>query len=242
MSIPECINIDGRTISLIVRFRRKARNLRLRLNHRNQVVVSVPSHFSVRDVLSFIDGQQLWLKKQVADIPTAANISDWLTEHPFLSADGERFSVRVKPVDHPQACYRFENKGAEVVLSVPQNSGGFDRILLKLVRVFAKDALACRLSYHAKRLNLKFERFTVRDQASRWGSCSNKKCISLNWRLVLIEPELQDYIMLHELAHLTEMNHSGRFWDLLDSYDPFRLDHESALKELTGTIMRIGRH
>ena len=109
------------------------------------------------------------------------------------------------------------------------------------MRLFSKHALACRLAYHARRLNLKFERVTVRDQRSRWGSCSSKKCISLNWRLILVDPELQDYVILHELAHLTEMNHSGRFWDLLDSYDPLRPSHESALKEVTGIIMRVGR-
>ena len=223
MNIPACIDVGGKTVPLIVRFREKARHLRLRLNHKNQAIVSVPRYYSNRDVLSFIDRQYPWLEQQVARIPEASDISDWFKAHPFLSADGKRFSVRVEPVNDLRPNYRFEDDRAEVVLFVPETNEDFNRTLLK-------------------RLNLKFERFTVRDQASRWGSCSSKKCISLNWRLVLIEPELQDYVILHELAHLTEMNHSKRFWDLLDSYDPLRPEHESAMKEVAGTIMRVGRY
>ena len=240
-SIPACINVSERTIPLIVRFRKDARNLRLRLDHKNRAVVSVPWHYSNRDVLSFIVGQRLWLEQQVARIPEATNISDWLKEHPFLSASGERFSVFVESEDCLRAHYQFESSGKKLVLRVPERNAGFERALLRLVRTFSKDALACRIHYHSRRLNLQFKRLTVRDQTSRWGSCSNKENISLNWRLVLIKPELQDYVILHELAHLTEMNHSRRFWDLLDRYDPHRSDHESALKKAAGSIMRIGR-
>lgn len=242
MSLPECINVGDRTVPLIVRFRESARRLRLRLNYKNQIVVSAPRHYSKRDVLSFIDRQHLWLEQQVKLTPEKSSVTDWLKEHPFLSASGERFSVHVESVDCLQPNYRFLSKPTKLILRFPTSSESFEVALLKVVKTFSRDALTCRVNDHARRLNLKFERLTVRDQTSRWGSCSSKRNISLNWRLVLIEPELQDYIILHELAHLTEMNHSKRFWDLLDRYDPFRLDHESALKEVTRKIMCVGRH
>ena len=65
--------------------------------------------------------------------------------------------------------------------------------------------------------------------------------MSLNWRLILLPPELQDYVILHELAHLTEMNHSARFWALLERYDPQRAEHEAALDALSARLMRVGR-
>lgn len=240
--LPECLEIGGRTIPLVIRFWKKARHFRLRLNHKNQVVASVPWRCSKNDVLSFIDRQYPWLEQQVVGIPEVTHLSDWLRKHPFLSAGGERFPVRIESsIDCLRATYQFTENGTKLLLRVPRCSGQSEAALLKLVKSFAKDALGCRLNDHARRLNLEFDRLTVRDQSSRWGSCSSKRTISLNWRLVLIGPELQDYILLHELAHLTEMNHSRRFWDLLDSYDPFRLDHESELKKVTRVIMRIGR-
>ena len=241
MNLPDRINISGRTVHLLVHFRKEARRLRLRLNYKNQIVISAPWNYTSKDVLSFIDGQYLWLEQQMAHAPEVSRICDWLNECSRLSANGMRFPVRVELVDRELASYRFENDGTKVVLLVPKTSKDLNEVLLKRMKVFAKDALTCRLNYHAKRLNLKFGRCTVRDQISRWGSCSSKQCISLNWRLVLVEPELQDYVILHELAHLTEMNHSKRFWDLLDSYDPRRPKHESDLKEVAGKIMRVGR-
>ena len=240
--IPENIRVGDRTIPLIVRFRRKTRHLRLRLNYKNQIAVSVPWHYSSRDVLSFIDRQYSWIEKKLAFIPETSSINDWLRKHPFLSANGRRFPIHVESVDCLEADYQFEVNYTKLLLRISKNDTNFEKALLKLLRIFSKDVLAWRVNYHARRLNLKFERLTVRDQASRWGSCSNKKNISLNWRLILIEPKLQDYIILHELAHLTEMNHSRRFWNLLESYDPLRQEHESALKKITGTIMRVGRY
>ena len=239
--IPESICINDRMIRLIVRFNWQARHMRLRLNHKNQIVVSVPSYFSNRDVLSFIERQYAWMEKQVALLPKAASISDWLAEHPWISADGKRLRTRVQRVDGQPASYQFGNDGLSLAFCIPVSSRSADDALLKLIRLFSNDVLASRLAYHAKRLNFEFERLTVRDQATRWGSCSGKRCISLNWRLVLVAPELQDYVILHELAHLTEMNHSERFWNLVDRYDPLRRSHEAALKKVTASVMHVGR-
>ena len=80
-----------------------------------------------------------------------------------------------------------------------------------------------------------------RDQSSRWGSCSSIGKISLNWRLILTAAELQDYVILHELAHLTEMNHSKSFWALLERYDAKRIEHEAELDRIGPELMRVGR-
>ncbi len=114
----------------------------------------------------------------------------------------------------------------------------------ELSRVFrrcAREVLLGRLRDEANRLQLDLPRLTVRDQASRWGSCSARRSLSVNWRLLLLPPELQDYVLRHELAHLTEMNHSRRFWELLERYDPERARHEKELDRLTPEIMRVGR-
>jgi predicted metal-dependent hydrolase len=63
-------------------------------------------------------------------------------------------------------------------------------------------------------------RVAIRDQRSRWGSCSPRRDISLNWRLVMMPAEVRDYVLLHELAHLRVPNHSRRFWRLLDEICP----------------------
>ena len=77
----------------------------------------------------------------------------------------------------------------------------------------------------AARLGLTVRRVTVRDQSSRWGSCSTTGMLSFSWRLILAPSQVLDYLAAHEVAHLVEMNHSAKFWRLVQRICP---DHESA--------------
>ncbi|MFQ3240414.1 MAG: putative metal-dependent hydrolase [Lentimonas sp.] len=232
---------NDESVAVHIKRRKGARHLRLSLNHSNEAVVSVPWRCSDREALKFLEKQRGWLEAQLGRVPRARTLGDWLVEYPLLSGSGDRFTVRVETTDRLRADYTFDNGGAEIVLRLPKTSEDADAALLQLVKRFAKDAMTCRVAYHAKRLDLKFTKLSVRDQASRWGSCSSSGGISLNWRLVVVAPELQDYVILHELAHLTEMNHSRHFWALLDTYDTNRVAHEAALDEMTAEIMRVGR-
>jgi predicted metal-dependent hydrolase len=72
----------------------------------------------------------------------------------------------------------------------------------------------------AKRTGLDYRQVTVRLQRSRWGSCSSRQHINLNARLLLVAPELVDYLLIHELCHTRELNHSGRFWSLVERHCP----------------------
>ncbi|MGB0334089.1 MAG: M48 family metallopeptidase [Opitutales bacterium] len=234
----EFLNDAGKSLPIELRRRKGARHLKLTLGLRNQIVVSAPWRTSDRHVLHFLEAQRSWIDAQLADAPEVFTISEWLRLHPRVSVSGDILSVRVEVDPGARHGYSFDEGGSVLCL---KPVGRDDASLLKLVREFARDALICRTYYHAKRVRVRIGRISVRDQSSRWGSCSASRCISLNWRLVLLEPCLQDYVILHELAHLSEMNHGPRFWSLLKSYDPDRLKHEQALDAVSSSIMRVGR-
>jgi predicted metal-dependent hydrolase len=232
---------SGDSVAVTVKRRKGARHLRLSLNHSNEIVASVPWRCSDREASKFVETQRAWLEAQLDRVPLSRTLTDWLQEHPRISGSGDVFTVQIESTERLRADYIFDNGGADIILRLPHTVVDADAALLQLVRRFAKDAMTCRVAYHAKRLELKFTKLSVRDQSSRWGSCSSIGGISLNWRLVLVAPELQDYVILHELAHRTEMNHSRRFWALLDQYDLNRQVHEATLDALTAEIMRVGR-
>ena len=71
----------------------------------------------------------------------------------------------------------------------------------------------------------------VKDQRSVWGTCTGKNGINLNWRLILCPPQVMDYVIFHELAHLSQRNHSAAFWALVQKYDPDYKNHRKWLKE-----------
>lgn len=229
---------SGQVVPVEIRRRKGTRYLRLSLGHQNQIVASAPWHTSDRGVAKFVEKQRSWLELQLQRAPEVYSLGQWLAKHSRLTASGDVFELRIEASMRRKADYTFDEGGAVIVLRLPEIEEG---ALRQLVRRFAKDALSCRVAYHAKALGLSYSALSVRDQSSRWGSCSVRRGISLNWRLVLLQPELQDYIILHELAHLTEMNHGKRFWALLDRYDPHRVAHEAALNAVGAELMRVAR-
>ncbi len=95
----------------------------------------------------------------------------------------------------------------------------------------AADYFPKRAAYYAPLLGVTYSRITIRDQKTRWGSCSSKGTLSFNWRLMLAPPKILDYVVVHELCHLREMNHSPRFWALVASILPDYKESRKWLKE-----------
>jgi predicted metal-dependent hydrolase len=83
----------------------------------------------------------------------------------------------------------------------------------------------------AQALGVRWSRIEIRDQKSRWGSCSTRGTLSFNWRLVLAPYEVLDYVVVHELCHLREANHSRRFWKLVETRRPDWRRHRDWLHE-----------
>ena len=90
-----------------------------------------------------------------------------------------------------------------------------DPELEKLYRKKAKRQLENRCAYFAERMAVDYNRIAVRAAKTRWGSCSARGNLNFHWKLVLMPPEILDYVVVHELAHRKEMNHSERFWACL---------------------------
>ena len=95
----------------------------------------------------------------------------------------------------------------------------------------AKRIFPERTAYFAKRMGVDYGRITIREQKTRWGSCSSKGNLNFNWKLVLLDPKLLDYVVVHELAHRREMNHSKNFWKIVEAELPDYRERRRRLKE-----------
>lgn len=84
----------------------------------------------------------------------------------------------------------------------------------------AKQYFPCRTAYYAELLGVSYGKITIRDQKTRWGSCSAKGNLNFNWRLMLAPPRVLDYVVVHELCHRREMNHSKAFWNTVETILP----------------------
>lgn len=105
-------------------------------------------------------------------------------------------------------------------IEVPPGTTDWRPAVIRALRIVAQEELPALVIQEARRLGTPIRRVSVRNQRTRWGSCSRKGTISLNWRLVQAPLMVRDYLIVHELAHVREMNHSHRFWSLVQNWYP----------------------
>ena len=103
--------------------------------------------------------------------------------------------------------------------------------LEKKYRQAAKRYIYERVEYYIDMIGGHYSSIRIGDQKTRWGSCSNNGTLSFSWRLMLAPPRVLDYVVIHEICHLTYMDHSKNFWDLVSVYDPDYKEHRKWLKE-----------
>ncbi len=108
-----------------------------------------------------------------------------------------------------------------------------------MYRRMAADIISRECQVHAKRMGVTYNRITIRDQKSRWGSCSSKGNLNFSWRLILMRPLIARYVIIHELAHLKQMNHSKAFWDEVEKAMPNYKKHKKWLRDNGYKYIRI---
>lgn len=113
-------------------------------------------------------------------------------------------------------------------------------VLERRYRKAARAVFESRTAYYHKVTGGHYTSITVRDQKSRWGSCSSRGTLSFNYRLIFAPPIILDYVVVHELCHLTHMNHSKDFWSMVASVMPAYKEHRLWLREHGGELTLEG--
>ncbi|MBS4026276.1 MAG: M48 family metallopeptidase [Clostridia bacterium] len=101
----------------------------------------------------------------------------------------------------------------------------------------ANEAIMLRVRYYSEKVGVAYNTVRIKDQKTRWGSCSAKKNLNFNWRLIMAPPEVLDYVVVHELCHLIHLNHSPAFWQLVKNQLPDYSRHKRWLKDQGATLM-----
>ena len=202
----------------LVRVRRHARARRYTLRVQaatREVVLTMPPRGSLKQASEFAQRHGAWIAARLRRLPQAAPFAHG-TELPLRGVDhriehrrGVRGTVWVECGDD----------GAQL-LCVAGEAPHVARRVRDFLKCEAKRDLEAASRQAAQALGVSVARVTVRDQASRWGSCSTTGVLSYSWRLILAPSFVLDYLAAHEVAHLVEMNHSRRFWRLVDRICP----------------------
>ena len=217
-SEPQSIEIDFDQAIYPVRIRRhrQARRYTLRIHAATrEVILTMPPRGSVREAKEFAQKHGGWIAARLRRLPEAAPLTDGAVvplrgvDHRIAHRPGKRGTVWVE-----------RGEGGENLICVAGDAPHVERRVADFLRREAQRDLSVASRRAADMLGVSVKRISVRDQSSRWGSCSTTGVLSYSWRLILAPPFVLDYLAIHEVAHLVEMNHSPRFWRLVSRMCP----------------------
>ena len=226
----DVLPIDSQAVPIQFVRNRRARRYVIRVRPDGTVRATVPRHGSLREARAFAERHADWIAKQLQKRPEHP-------VHPRSWQHGTEILYRGAKVqlivssNHAEHCVQIADQVIPV-LDVANLRPAIERHLWQL----ATGELPARTWELAKQHGLSISRVTVRNQRSRWGSCSRRGTISLNWRLIQAPAAVRDYIILHELMHWHEANHSARFWQRVAEACPEYEQAEVWLKQQRGLL------
>jgi predicted metal-dependent hydrolase len=200
------LRLEGEAVPITLRLNPRARRLIVKVHpSTGEVTVVAPSRHGLSHAMDFARSEREWIARRLAHVPPAVALQLG-AEIPFA---GEMRTIR--PGDKGRAPVWAEGDS----IFVSGDGEYVPRRVLDFLKREARKALDARVTHYAAQLGIKPRRITVRDTASRWGSCSSGRSLSFSWRLIMAPSFVLDYVVAHEVAHLREMNHGRRFWSLL---------------------------
>lgn len=214
----------GITIHLV--FRPRARRYLLGLRPDGAARLVIPRRGSEAEGIRFLERSEAWLLKRLAQWRSRSETRQpWVEGARFLFR-GEETGLRVEKGEGGlRLCF------ADQVISVPHALSDYREAVLGHLRRMAERELPVRTRELALLHGIVIHRVTVRAQKTRWGSCSARGTISLNWRLIQAPSHVIDYLIIHELMHRREMNHSARYWKHVAAAFPDYRSAEQWLKK-----------
>ena len=223
---PYRLTIDGKEIVLTLR-RSRRRSLALQVDRRGPRILA-PAQLPLHEINRFIHHHIDWLKAQLAAWSTQSGIQPLMLHHDAvfpLFGKNARLHLAAS-LTKPQ--WQHHEQETEEILCIPPacNPG---QVLLAALRQRALTWYRERVEFFCRQLECPTPDVRLSNARTRWGSCSRISGIRLHWRLIHLAPELIDYVIAHEVAHLIEMNHSPRFWAVVSRIYP---DWRSARQQL----------
>ena len=200
------IVIDAEPVTVSVRVNARARAYRLAVSARGEAVLTVPRAGRWAEAEAFLERNRGWLAARLAKIAS-----------PYAIAPGGTIPLRGVPhglvsLETLRGLVAVVEGETGPALHVPGGLEHMRRRLVDWLKAEARRDLEASSARHAATLGVSVAAITLRDQSTRWGSCSSARSLNFNWRLVLAPGFVLDYVAAHEVAHIVEMNHKPVFW------------------------------
>jgi len=220
-------------INYSVKISNRAKRARIEVSPLGQVKVVVPKRFNNQLIPSFVAKHQIWLENVLKNTrhndPTRHEPPERLE---FKSLD-EHWKISYASTTSDPL---IQVDGRTKHIQLNNTDSTYINALTDWLQTYARQHLTAMLIKKSIQLGLPFNNVRIKNQKTRWGSCSSKKNINLNRNLLFLNPELVDYLLLHELCHTVHLNHSKHYWQMVDSFLPNYLIYDKQLNSALQTI------
>ncbi len=218
-----------------VRQSARARHVWLRFSPLGELIVVVPKRFDVRRIPGIVEQNCNWITRAATRVKERREALDQKTPLTLpsridLPALALQWIVEYRPEASMRVTLSERESGRLVLSGKTDDHEACQAALLRWLHRRARDFLVPELTAVASQCGFSISRVMIRSQRTRWGSCSRRGTISLNVRLLFVSPDLVRHVMLHELCHTKQMNHSPGFWSLLEQHDPRWRDYRRRLR------------
>lgn len=225
---------DNEFGAITLRRSTQSRSIRIRVAPNGTLRISMPLYTPT-----------LYVRRVIAKSrPSLRKLLDEHNASSLIYSDGEPVGKSHRIVTRPGTRLNVSRKKQVITVELPQGlttEDGLVRdairpIVIDALRLEAKSYLPKRIDYLAEKYGFYYQKLRFSHAGSRWGSCSTNGTISLNIALMKLPFELIDYVLIHELAHTKEMNHSTSFWQLVETADPEYKSHRKELKKQSPSL------
>ncbi|MEM0979897.1 MAG: SprT family zinc-dependent metalloprotease [Cyanobacteria bacterium P01_H01_bin.58] len=208
-----------------VRESARARHVSLKVSFQGALEVVVPQGFNPEDIPDILERRRGWIAKTLKRIEQQRDAlpADHAIDRPtqlILQACGETWQIRYQQARGSAVALTQSNPQELTLRGAIKDSDTCRELLRSWLQRKARAELSPWLQRLSQRCDLAYSRISVRGQTSRWGSCSSRQSISLNFKLLFLPADVVDYVLIHELCHTVHMNHSKVFWQLVKRYCP----------------------
>ncbi len=226
-----------KAIPYTIRLSRRAKRYRISVSQVGVEIV-LPAHLSVRQAGALMEKHKAWVCAQLERLEKIQARTRLPGLEPgTILFKGSPYQIEVQRAAQQKPRVRIDEHARRVEVHLPDKVRAKPLLLVegefrKLARAYLVNLVRSR----AAQIGVQPSAITIRDQRTRWGSCSSRGTISLNWRLIMALFEVCDYVIVHELCHIREHNHSKSFWNLVESYCP---DYKKSRKWLKVNANRL---
>ncbi len=195
--------------------RTNRRSMSLTISKSGEIIVRAPRKLPINKILEFVNEKEKWIKKHLETIRQSTLINNDIKTYDACLLLGTKY--KLKQFD---GLKKIEFCDKEIIYPLAWDKEIFKQKMKKKYKELAQKILGERIEYFGKLMQLNYNSFAVKNYKAKWGCCSKDNNITINYKAIMLPHHVIDYIIIHELCHIIEFNHSPKFYKLIEAVMP----------------------